>query len=58
MVPKGWALLRDGKPAQQAAELAPDIEELPFWHAVILTDNGKVDEVLPIFERVLNINKN
>ena len=43
---------------QQAAKLAPDIEELPFWHAVTLADTGKVNEALPIFERVFNINKN
>jgi uncharacterized Ntn-hydrolase superfamily protein len=43
---------------QQAAKLAPDIEELPFWHAVTLADTGKLDEALPIFERVFSINKN
>ena len=43
---------------QQAAELAPEIEELPFWHAVTLADTGKVNEALPIFERVFNINEN
>jgi uncharacterized Ntn-hydrolase superfamily protein len=43
---------------QQAAKLAPDIEELPFWHAVTLTDTGKLDEARPIFERVFSINKN
>lgn len=43
---------------QQAAKLAPDIEELPFWHAVTLADAGKVDEALPIFERIFNINNN
>jgi len=43
---------------KQAVKLAPDIEELPFWHAVTLADTGKVDEALPIFERVFNINNN
>lgn len=43
---------------QQAAKLAPDIEGLPFWHAVTLADTGKVSEALPIFERVFSINKN
>ena len=43
---------------QQAAKLAPDIEELPFWHAVTLADTGKLDQALPIFERVFSINKN
>jgi len=32
-----------------AAEIAPEIEELPFWHAVTLADLGRVDEALPIF---------
>ena len=32
-----------------AAEMAPEIEELPFWHAVTLADLGRVDEALPIF---------
>ena len=43
---------------QQAAKLAPDIEELPFLHAVTLADTGKVDEALPIFEQIFSINKN
>ena len=43
---------------QQAAELAPDIEELPFWQAVTLADTGKIDQALPIFERVFSSNKN
>ncbi len=36
-----------------AAEMVPDIVELPFWHAVTLADLGRVDEALPIFEDVL-----
>lgn len=35
-----------------AAKLAPDIVELPFWQAVTLASNGKVDESLPIFKQV------
>jgi uncharacterized Ntn-hydrolase superfamily protein len=35
-----------------AAEIAPEIEELPFWHAVTLADLGRVDEALPIFRDV------
>jgi len=35
-----------------AAEMVPDIVELPFWHAVTLADLGRVDEALPIFEDV------
>jgi uncharacterized Ntn-hydrolase superfamily protein len=32
-----------------AAEMVPDIAELPFWHAVTLADIGRVDDALPIF---------
>ena len=35
-----------------AAEMAPEIGELPFWHAVTLADLGRVDEALPIFRDV------
>jgi uncharacterized Ntn-hydrolase superfamily protein len=35
-----------------AAKMSPDIEELPFWHAVTLADIGRVDEALPIFRDV------
>jgi uncharacterized Ntn-hydrolase superfamily protein len=35
-----------------AAQMAPEIEELPFWHAVTLADLGRVDEALPIFRDV------
>lgn len=35
-----------------AAEMAPEIEELPFWRAVTLADLGRVDEALPIFREV------
>ena len=35
-----------------AAGIAPQIEELPFWHAVTLADLGRVDEALPIFRDV------
>jgi len=39
-----------------AAEMAPEIEELPFWHAVTLSDLGRVDEALPIFRDVFSRN--
>jgi uncharacterized Ntn-hydrolase superfamily protein len=39
-----------------AAEMAPHIEELPFWHAVTLADLGRVEEALPIFRRVFAVN--
>jgi uncharacterized Ntn-hydrolase superfamily protein len=35
-----------------AATMAPQIEELPFWQAVTLTDLGRVEEALPIFREV------
>lgn len=35
-----------------AAQIAPDIPELPFWHAVTLADLGRLDEALPIFRDV------
>ena len=43
---------------EQAAKLAPGIEELPFWQAVALADIGKVDEALPIFEQIFKKNRN
>jgi uncharacterized Ntn-hydrolase superfamily protein len=42
----------------QAAALAPQIDEIPFWQAVTLADIGKVDEVLPIFAQVFKLNPN
>jgi uncharacterized Ntn-hydrolase superfamily protein len=39
-----------------AAHMAPEIEELPFWHAVTLADMGRVDEALPIFRHVFAVN--
>lgn len=35
-----------------AARLAPEIVEMPFWHAVALVNGGKVEEALPIFKAV------
>lgn len=35
-----------------AAQMAPNIPELPFWHAVALADVGRLDEALPIFRDV------
>jgi uncharacterized Ntn-hydrolase superfamily protein len=36
----------------KAAGLAPQIVELPFWHAVALVNGGRVAEALPIFREV------
>ncbi|MEM4723451.1 MAG: DUF1028 domain-containing protein, partial [Candidatus Hadarchaeum sp.] len=35
-----------------AAQVAPHIAELPFWHAVTLTELGRLEEALPIFRDV------
>ena len=40
----------------QAARLAPHIEELRFWEAATLAENGKLAEALPIFKDVFAIN--
>lgn len=37
-----------------AEQLAPEIAEMPYWHAVTLAKNGKVEEALPIFRRVFS----
>jgi uncharacterized Ntn-hydrolase superfamily protein len=36
----------------EAARRAPQIVELPFWHAVALVNGGRTDEALPIFAGV------
>jgi uncharacterized Ntn-hydrolase superfamily protein len=36
----------------RAAELAPDVVELPFWQAVTLWVEGREEEALPVFARV------
>jgi uncharacterized Ntn-hydrolase superfamily protein len=42
---------------QAAGELAPEIEELPFWQAVTLTQIGRLEEALPIFRKVFQVNR-
>ena len=37
-----------------AERLAPQIIEIPFWHAVSLANAGRVDAALPIFHRVFH----
>ena len=39
------------------ASLAPHIEELPFWQAVVMAENGHLQEALPIFHSVFKKNK-
>ena len=41
-----------------AATLEPAMDELPFWHAVTLTDLGRLEEALPIFRNVFRSNPN
>lgn len=36
----------------EAARRAPQIVELPFWHAVALVNGGRTDEALPVFADV------
>lgn len=36
----------------QAAEMVPEIVELPFWKAVTLFTSGREDEALPVFREV------
>ncbi len=41
-----------------AVEIAPGIDELPFWQAVTLADLGQLEEALPIFKRIFSHNPN
>ena len=42
----------------EAARLAPQIAELPFWHAVTLADMDRLDEALPLFRDVFSRDRN
>lgn len=59
---QGDAYLGEGKTElalesyRTAAGMAPEIDELPFWHAVTLADLGQVEEALPIFRAVFQSN--
>jgi len=41
-----------------AAKLAPEMGEIPFWHAVTLADMGRLEEALPIFKELFTVNPN
>jgi uncharacterized Ntn-hydrolase superfamily protein len=41
-----------------AARLAPEMGEIPFWHAVTLADMGRLEEALPIFKELFTANPN
>lgn len=43
---------------QAAHQMAPDFDELPFWHAVTLADLGRIDEAAPIFRAAFRVNPN
>ena len=43
---------------RRAAMIAPEIPELPFWHAVTLADLNRLDEALPLFRDVFTRDPN
>lgn len=61
---QGDAFLADGQVEQalsaykSAAELAPQFDELPFWHALTLAELDRMDEAAPIFKEVFQANPN
>jgi uncharacterized Ntn-hydrolase superfamily protein len=60
---KGDELLTKGeldeamKKYSMGASLAPAIDELPFWQAATMAENGHLQEALPIFRSVFNKNR-
>lgn len=61
---QGDAFLADGQVDQalaayrEAAQIAPDFDELPFWHALTLAELDRMDEAAPIFKTVFKLNPN
>ncbi|HKP86880.1 MAG TPA: DUF1028 domain-containing protein [Blastocatellia bacterium] len=41
-----------------ASRLVPDNAEMVYWHAVALVNMGRVDESLPLFRRVFEMDRN
>jgi uncharacterized Ntn-hydrolase superfamily protein len=41
-----------------AEKMFPDNEEMRFWHAVTLANNGFLDKSIPIFKKLFSENKN
>jgi uncharacterized Ntn-hydrolase superfamily protein len=39
-----------------AAKMAPEMDEISFWHAVTLADTGQLEEALPIFKELFTAN--
>jgi uncharacterized Ntn-hydrolase superfamily protein len=46
------------KEYSMAEQMFPDNAEMKYWHAVTLANNGKVDESLPIFKAVFEMDNN
>jgi hypothetical protein len=41
-----------------AEKLVPDNTEMIYWHAVALVNMGRVEESLPLFRRVFQMDRN
>lgn len=41
-----------------AEEMFPDNEEMKYWHAVTLANNGEIEEALRLFKKVFDQNEN
>ncbi len=41
-----------------AEKMFPENEEMKFWHAVTLTNIGKLEEALPYFKKIFEVNNN
>ncbi len=41
-----------------AEEMFPDNEEMKYWHAVTLVNNGRLEDALPLFKEVFTKNEN
>lgn len=41
-----------------AEQMFPDNAEMKYWHAVTLANNGRVEESIPIFKEVFNMDEN
>jgi len=46
------------KEYSSAEKMFPENEEMKYWHAVTLVNNGKLDEALPLFKVVFSANEN
>ena len=40
-----------------ASKIAPEIEELKFWQAVSLLNQGEIEEAKPLFREVFRVRK-